>query len=156
MTIAPEPFLVEVTSDPSGLVVRVTGELDVVSAPTLGACLLGLDADVVVDLADVTFIDSTGIATLVAGHNRALLRGRSFGLRSPTERVAKVLHLTGVDEVLNGRAVTGRRGGASADRPLAEERAHASSAGEGSAGDRDAADALLPHREHENRDELTA
>src|ERR1700731_1133079 len=100
MTIASQPFAVEVTSGASGLVVRLAGELDLATVPDLDPCLVALDADIVVDMAAVTFMDSTGLDGLIAAHTQAVRRGRSFVLRCPTEQVAKVLRATGVDQVL--------------------------------------------------------
>ncbi len=99
MTIASQPFAVEVTAGPAGWVVRVAGELDLATVPDLDACLVALDSDVVVDLAGMTFIDSRGTAALIRGHQGAVKRGRSFVLRSPTDRVLHVLRLTGLDRV---------------------------------------------------------
>src|ERR1700686_4745781 len=100
MTIAFQPFAVEVTSGASGLGVRLAGELDLATVPELDACLAALDVDIVVDMAAVTFMDSTGLDGLIAAHKQAAKRCRSFVLRSPTEQVAKVLHATGVDQML--------------------------------------------------------
>jgi anti-sigma B factor antagonist len=100
MTIASQPFAVEVTSGASGLVVRLAGELDLATVPDLDACLAALDADIVVDMAAVTFMDSTGLDGLIVAHKQAAQRCRSFVLRSPTEQVTKVLRATGVDQVL--------------------------------------------------------
>ena len=100
MTIASQPFAVEVTSGASGSVVRLAGELDLATIPDLNACLAAVDADIVVDMAAVTFIDSTGLDGLIAAHEQAATRCCSFVLRSPTGQVAKVLRVTGVDQVL--------------------------------------------------------
>src|SRR6202035_4386233 len=94
------PFAVEVTSGASGLVVRLAGELDLATVPDLDACLAALDADVVVDMAAVTFMDSTGLDGLIAAHKQAPRRCHSIVLRSPTEQVVKVLRATGVDQLL--------------------------------------------------------
>jgi anti-sigma B factor antagonist len=98
--ITSQPFAVEVTSGASGLVVRPAGELDIASVPRLTACLLGLDANVVIDMAAVTFIDSTGLSELVGAFWDAAEHGRSFVLRSPTALIAKVMQMTGADQVL--------------------------------------------------------
>ncbi len=99
MTIASQPFVVEVTPGPAGWVVRVAGELDLATVPDLDACLVALDDDAVIDLAELRFTDSTGIAALLRGHLRAVKRGGSFVLRSPTDRVVKVLEIMGPDRV---------------------------------------------------------
>jgi anti-sigma B factor antagonist len=61
-------------------VVGVTGELDVASAPALRDALLALlnrgdGASLVVDLRGVTFIDSTGVGSLLRIHHRQTLLG---------------------------------------------------------------------------------
>ncbi len=99
MTIASQPFAVEVIPGPAAWVVRVAGELDLATVPDLDACLVALDDNVVVDLAGLTYIDSTGIAAIIRGHKRAVKRGRSFVLRSPTAPVVKVLEITCLDRV---------------------------------------------------------
>jgi len=86
------------------IVVAVGGEIDVHTAPqvddALGAAA-GPAVAVVVDLTNVEFIDSTGLSVLV----RALARARddegSLAVVAPSERVTKVLRLTGLDAVLN-------------------------------------------------------
>jgi anti-sigma B factor antagonist len=94
------PFSVEVTAG-SPSVVLVSGELDVAAAPELKTCLAGLaHDDVALDLAAVTFMDSSGISVLIAAHRQSADLGRRFTLRSLSPAVAKVLKITGVDEVL--------------------------------------------------------
>ena len=99
MTVAPHPFAVEVTSGPAGSVVRVAGELDVATVPDLDATLVALDGDIVVDLAALTFIDSSGLSGLVTAQKRAVRHGHSFVLRAPTGQVAKVLNVSGIDQM---------------------------------------------------------
>ena len=80
--------------------VDVTGELDMASAPELDACLLALaDADVIVDLAGLTFMDSSGISVLIVAFKRSVKHGRTFVLRAPPAQVARVLQLSGTDQV---------------------------------------------------------
>ena len=91
-------------SDAAGVtVLRVAGEVDVRSGPVLQARIAGLlDSGphrLVVDLGDVNFLDSTGIAALIAGLNRARELGGSLTLACPQERLVQRLRLTGLDEV---------------------------------------------------------
>jgi anti-sigma B factor antagonist len=82
-------------------VVRVVGELDVATAPELNTCLLVVaDADIILDLAELTFMDSSGISALVSAHKRSATSGRSFVVRALQPRVAQVLEMTGVNTVL--------------------------------------------------------
>jgi anti-sigma B factor antagonist len=84
-------------------VLAVAGEVDVHTGPVLRARLAGLlDSGrrrVVVDLAGVDFLDSTGLAALVTGLNRAREIGGSLTLACPQERLVRLLRITGLDEV---------------------------------------------------------
>jgi len=94
------PFSVEVSAG-SPPVVHVSGELDVAAAPELKTCLAGLaNDDVAVDLAAVTFMDSSGISVLIGADRQSADLGHRLTLRSPSPAVVKVLKITGVDEVL--------------------------------------------------------
>jgi anti-anti-sigma factor len=104
MTIAERPFALTVDASVVGsaAVVRLWGDLDLVSAPKLDACLLALAGDdVIVDLAEVTFMDTTGLDAIVVANRRANVAGRLFVLRAPSHHVMRVLEVTGLD-----RAVT--------------------------------------------------
>jgi anti-sigma B factor antagonist len=78
-------------------VVGVTGEIDVASAPALRDTLLGLlnrGADsLVVDLRGVTFIDSTGVGSLLRVHHRQSLLGGSVHFVADQPGVLRVLDI---------------------------------------------------------------
>jgi anti-sigma B factor antagonist len=83
-------------------VVGVAGELDVASAPALRDSLLGLlnrgVPSLVVDLRGVTFVDSTGVGSLLRIHHRQGLLGGSihFVADQPAVlRVLEIMQLTG-------------------------------------------------------------
>ncbi len=84
-------------------VLEVSGEVDVYTAPALRDRITDLlDAGrhrLVVDLAGVEFLDSTGLGVLVAGLNRAREVGGTLDLVCPQERVLKLFRITGLDEV---------------------------------------------------------
>ena len=84
-------------------VVDVAGEVDVFSASVLAEQLTQLfDAGrrtVVVDLTSVTFLDSTGLGTLVAARNRAEEEGGQLPIIGSGERVMRLFRITGLDEV---------------------------------------------------------
>ncbi len=85
------------------VIVRLQGELDMATSPRLSEALstaLGARRPVVVDLADLTFIDSTGIAVLLEARRGAKESGVSLVVRSPNRPVLKALRLTGVDRIL--------------------------------------------------------
>lgn len=84
------------TQDDRGVrVLAAQGEIDMGSSPRfLQAIKHGLHAGaVVVDLARIDYIDSSGIAVLIQGLKEARRLGRQFRLRNPSSRVTAVLEL---------------------------------------------------------------
>jgi len=84
-----------------GTIVKLSGELDVASAPDLRERLLiMLDRQapgrVIVDLSALSFIDSSGIAVLVNTERRARLLGCAFELAAPQAVVRRVLEVCGL------------------------------------------------------------
>jgi anti-anti-sigma factor len=55
---------------------------------------------VVLDLAAVTFIDSTGLSALMDAHFESRRDGWDFSVRSPSAAVRRVVELSGMHEVL--------------------------------------------------------
>ncbi len=89
-------------------VVRAAGEVDVSTAPMLRDCLAELPAGsprVVVDLSDVTFLDSTGLGVLVAGQKRVRAaegsEGASLDLVVTRPQILKVLEVTGLTSIFS-------------------------------------------------------
>jgi anti-sigma B factor antagonist len=84
--------------------VAARGELELATAPQLTLALeeaiRRTSGPFVVDLADVDFLDSSGIACLVRA--RALLTGRErvLALICPPGQARRTLQLTGVDELV--------------------------------------------------------
>jgi anti-sigma B factor antagonist len=81
-------------------VVAPCGEVDALTAPQLGRRLLGLAEDgktrVVVDLSNVTFLDSTGIGVLVNALRHLRMRKGALVLVCPTERILRPFQITGL------------------------------------------------------------
>jgi len=90
-------------SEESGaLVVAFEGEVDLEHSPKAREVLLqGIDQgkNVFVDMAGVTYIDSSGVASLVEGFQRAKTRGTSFALVSVNPAALRVLELARLDRV---------------------------------------------------------
>jgi len=81
------------------------GELDIATAPELVEMLERLRRQghaVVLDLAEVTFMDSTGLTTLMDAHVQAERDGWSFSVKRPSSAVKRVFDLAGVDRLLEG------------------------------------------------------
>ncbi|HET9163809.1 MAG TPA: STAS domain-containing protein [Solirubrobacterales bacterium] len=93
--------------DGSACTVALAGELDLANAGRFSDELKRAENDssasrgIVVDMTELEFIDSTGIAILVALHQRLNADGDHFKLvRSQAMAVCRVLALTGLDEVI--------------------------------------------------------
>src|SRR5580692_4037473 len=89
-------------------VLDVVGEVDVYSAPELreqlSELLSAAAPSLIVNLSEVSFLDSTGIGTLVAGLNRAVQFGGTLTLVCDHERILKLFRITGLDSVFAIRA----------------------------------------------------
>jgi anti-sigma B factor antagonist len=85
-------------------VVRVGGELDLHAAPELrGAFDELMEKDVralLLDLTDVTFIDSTALGAIVGAHKRLEPEGR-MGVVCTNEHVLRIFGYAGIDELLS-------------------------------------------------------
>src|SRR5215208_108106 len=106
MAIDPSGFSISVSDTDGRAVVGVRGELDLATAPELETVLLErLDAgdDVVLDLRELEFMDSSGLRVLVTAHARATDGGPGFAVVRPPEggEVARILDIAGVEQQLN-------------------------------------------------------
>ena len=80
--------------------VRVTGELDVLTSPEVSTTILArADAcggQVDVDLADVTFMDSSGLHTLTKLKRQI----PNMRVANPSPHVARIIEITGLTALL--------------------------------------------------------
>jgi len=79
------------------VVVALRGELDLADAASVAAALMAVAdnvPDVIVDLAALEFIDSSGVAALAYGRRQARRAGGNLMLAAPQQQVLKVLSLT--------------------------------------------------------------
>jgi len=99
-----EAWRIEVNREPGHTALRVTGDLDLETAPQVLAAiephLAGGTEPLVLDLSRLTFIDSSGLSALIRVHQRTTDAGRGLAIVPPAPPVAKVLEITGLDEVL--------------------------------------------------------
>ena len=99
------------TQDPFGL--RVSGEIDMASAPALEEALLVALADgrpVTVDMHDVTFIDSSGLKVILSIAAEST-PGTPLTLKDPSPAVRRVLELFGMEQIPHIRVVDEQVGG---------------------------------------------
>jgi anti-sigma B factor antagonist len=100
MTLAPLSIEVRYTEDEATL--TLSGELDISSLPTLRSCINTLDDHcrvVTLDLAGLTFLDSTGIGFLVRLHQAFVPEFRDLLLKNATDQVRHVLEIAGAAEL---------------------------------------------------------
>jgi len=85
--------------------IELAGEVDVLVAPAVRQALEHLvdrtPDRIVVTVRDVTFIDSTGLGAIVHGHRLASDRGVKLSLSEPSPPVRRVLHMTGLDNLVD-------------------------------------------------------
>ena len=97
------PFSIDPVLGGTDPVLRLSGELDVDGASQLREAALELvteaPSNLVLDVRDLDFIDSTGVGVLVAILKRLRAGGFDLILRAPRERVHHVLDLTGLAKV---------------------------------------------------------
>ncbi len=99
----PELGLVVDAGSPDFLVLTVSGEVDVYTAPLLRQKLVDLadsgTSRIIVDLEPVEFLDSTGLGVLVAALNRLRRQGGDVELICSQARIVRVFEITGLTRV---------------------------------------------------------
>jgi anti-sigma B factor antagonist len=102
-----EIFQVDVAQMDGTIVLSLAGELDISGAVALREeffAALASDVEVVCNLEHLTYLDSTGISLLISVQKRLQATGRELILVAPTDRVRKVLEITGVATYFTTRA----------------------------------------------------
>jgi anti-anti-sigma factor len=100
---APPPFRCDVSYAGDGAVVAVRGELDMENAPRMLSDVVAVlehhVSSLTVDLARVTFVDSSGLAALVAAQHRARQRDVAFELTSVPDQTKRIFEITHLAEL---------------------------------------------------------
>lgn len=85
------------------VVVTIGGEIDVYTAPVLRDAITDLVADgshdILIDMTDVDFLDSTGLGVLVGGLKKVRAYNGSLELVCHQERLLKIFRITGLAKV---------------------------------------------------------
>jgi anti-anti-sigma factor len=91
-------------------VLTVRGDIDLASAPDFETSLrTALDQSpnsITIDLAGLTFIDSSGLRVLVSLSKEAQSRGATLGLRNVPRHAQRVLDITGLTEWFDGQTTS--------------------------------------------------
>jgi anti-sigma B factor antagonist len=94
---------IEVADTTSPTIVVLIGEVDLSTSGRLRETLIAISNSgenrVVVDMSNVTFMDSTGLSALVGPLKRFRTMKGEIVLRSPAKAVQKVLEITGLTRV---------------------------------------------------------
>ena len=89
-----------VSHDGKQAVVWLNGEQDIATVPVLADTLADVtsadDADLIVDLSDVTFMSAATIGQLIRARNLLLGLSRNLMLRSPSKCARRLLDLCGL------------------------------------------------------------
>jgi anti-sigma B factor antagonist len=97
---------IEVSQDVGALILRLCGELDAhgraLIEPAVTAAI-PTAYEVVLDLRDLTFCDSGGVAMFVAEQHEAEAAGTTLSIRNVPPPIARLFEITGVDRTLNIR-----------------------------------------------------
>ena len=100
-------LIVAVSTDLRRRIVHLGGELDIATGLVAReACIVGDDLDVVVDLGDVTFMDSGGYHALVSARESLRQRGVTMTLRNLRGQPARIIALLAVLDARAGRGRT--------------------------------------------------
>jgi len=101
--MVPGALTIELHPDGQHLDVVLAGELDASSCEALRESLAEVPPDcdqVTLDLAGVTFMDSTGVAEIIRTAQRLGPERRVVRLRNPHPHVERLLELTGLTDLL--------------------------------------------------------
>jgi len=99
-------FVAEVTRQDGRAVVSVRGEIDLSTADQFRAAIeVAMDGCgcLEVDLSGTTFMDSSGLAVLVAAHQRLGQAQEALVVRDPSITIRKMLQISGVGALLDVR-----------------------------------------------------
>jgi anti-anti-sigma factor len=118
----------------ASVVVSVQGELDITSSQRFDDCLSEAEAEsdqVILDMSEVDFMDTTALAVIVAHWRRQADEGGQFVLAGARYRYTKALWITGladrlpmhdtIDQALAALAAEAETGSGAANGPGASE-----------------------------------
>jgi anti-sigma B factor antagonist len=99
-----EELRVQITEDGDATTVSVAGELDLSTSTRLNrqldAVLDRSPARLRIDLAEVPFMDTTGVAVLLKARRRALEQGCRYSVSSASPALTRLFEITGLAGLL--------------------------------------------------------
>ena len=94
----------EIRDEQGAAVVSLSGDIDLESSPKVRAALLdcvGTRPVVLVEMSGISYIDSSGVASLVEAFQLARKSDTRFALAAPSDAARRVLELARLDKVFN-------------------------------------------------------
>ena len=95
---------VESTTEADMVAITADGEIDLATVNTLRSAITNAlqsgASRLTLDLENVTYIDSSGLGTLIGAHKRLASSGGTVTVRCSKPRILRLLSITGLDRVL--------------------------------------------------------
>jgi anti-anti-sigma factor len=95
------------TAEPQHAVLLLAGELDTSNVGQLYEELAQLTREgvlhITIDVAELDFVDSTGLSAIIAAHKRAEASGGELIVLAPSHDMRRLFEVTGIDNYLNIR-----------------------------------------------------
>ena len=102
MSSAVDDFAVEFIDDGCDVTIHIVGEVDMATAGLLAAqferAVEGCAGAVTVNMAGVTFLDSTGLTVLVRARRALSALDRDLLVTAPSESTTRIFELTGLHD----------------------------------------------------------
>jgi len=102
MSDSGEQLSIVVEHEEKRTLVRLRGELDLVTAPDLTAALQRANSEIIVDLADLEFMDASGLGVFAQAGVRAQQLGHEIFVVNAGALTQRMFELTGLEEMLSG------------------------------------------------------
>ena len=94
---------IEVSESGTALVLRIGGELDAASRISIEPAVMSATVSAgsaIMDLAELTFCDSSGIAMFIAAHENAKAHGTVIAIRHVRRPVRRVFEIANLDSLI--------------------------------------------------------
>lgn len=96
----PEELVIERRDDSDGVVLALSGELDIATSPALEQRITQIWDEgpdrLLLDLSELRFVDSAGVSALIRAKEEAGAKGRELVLRRPPPKVQSLFALVGL------------------------------------------------------------
>jgi|SRR5690625_3574178 len=103
---------INVIDEGQKLIVKLAGEIDIYTAPKLKEALTShtkkANNVLIVDLAEVNYMDSTGLGVFISVLKSTREHDSSFQIVNLQERVLRLFTITGLDEIMNINSIDKR------------------------------------------------